>query len=255
MRTGLGQLTLAEWHARFTQQAGWTAEVRRHLFEQADVKPGSRVLEVGCGTGAVMGALAEETNYHLTGVDLDHPSLQFNRAQFPLFPLTQADGHKLPFADGAFDAVYCHYLLLWVADPGQALAEMRRVTRPGGVVIALAEPDYAGRVDFPPPLDELGWLQTKALSQQGANPEMGSQLKGLFEQAGFFNIYSDILEAQWDRASHPMAPLEWRVLRSDLDGLVTEKDLDQFAALDRDARQYGERVLFIPTFYAIGWVK
>ena len=255
MRTGLGQLTLAEWHARFSQQAGWTAEVRRHLFEQADLKPGSRALEVGCGTGAVMGALAEETNYHLTGVDLDRPSLQFNHTQFPLSSLTQADGHNLPFADGTFDAVYCHYLLLWVTDPAKVLAEMRRVTRPGGVVIALAEPDYAGRVDFPPPLDELGWLQTKALTQQGADPEMGSKLKGLFQQAGFLNIYSDILDEQWDHNPQPIDALEWAVLRSDLESLVTEKDLDQFAALDRDARQYGERVLFIPTFYAIGWVK
>ncbi len=69
------ELTLADWHARFQQQAGWTAEIRRHLFEQAGLKPDSQILEVGCGTGAVMGAITEEFAFTLTGVDIDRPSL------------------------------------------------------------------------------------------------------------------------------------------------------------------------------------
>lgn len=254
MNPAANGLSLPEWHARFAQQAGWTAEVRRHLFAQAGLKPGDRVLEVGCGTGAVMAAVADEFDLHLTGVDIDRPSLIFNHAQHPTFSLAQGDGHYLPFVDGAFDAVYCHYLLLWVADPALVLAEMRRVTRPGGVVIALAEPDYAGRIDCPPPLDELGRLQTQSLTRQGANPEMGSKLQGLFQQAGLLNVYSDTLVAQGDPDPHPIDPLEWAVLRADLDGLVSEEDLAQYAALDRDARALGQRVLFIPTFYAIGWV-
>ena len=249
------ELTLADWHARFQQQAGWTAEIRHHLFEQAGLKPGSRVLEVGCGTGAVMGAITEEFTFYLTGVDIDRPSLCFAQSQNPNDPLTQADGHRLPFADDSFDAVYCHYLLLWVADPVQVLAEMKRVTRPGGAVITLAEPDYAGRIDYPPPLDELGRLQTESLARQGAEIEMGSRLNVLFQQIELINIFTDALESETDQRSGLDDSLEWQVLRSDLKGTVSEADLMQFELYEQDARANGERILVIPTYYAIGWVS
>lgn len=248
-------LSLSEWHERFEQQAGWTAEVRQHLFAQAGLKPGSWVLEVGCGTGAVMRALENEFDYHLTGVDIDHASLVFNGTKHPAFPLAQGDGHHLPFADNTFDAVYCHYLLLWVADPAQVLAEMKRVTRSGGVVIALAEPDYTGRIDSPPPLDELGRLQTEALIRQGIDPEMGAKVGPLFQQTGLLNVFSNTLNAKDDPAPHALDLMEWAVLRADLAGLVTEQELAQFAALDHKAREAGERVLSIPTAYAIAWVN
>jgi SAM-dependent methyltransferase len=248
-------LSLPEWHARFEQQANWTAEVRRHLFTQAGLKPGARVLEVGCGTGAVMQALDNEFNFHLTGVDINPTSLVFNHAKHPTFPLAQGDGHHLPLAEHTFDAVFCHYLLLWVADPLQVLAEMKRVTRPGGVVIALAEPDYTGRIDYPPPLDELGRLQAKALARQGIDPEMGAKLGSLFQQTGLLNVYNATLNTQDDPDPHAIDLMEWTVLRADLASLVTEQDLAQFASLDREARQRGERILYIPTTYAIGWVN
>jgi ubiquinone/menaquinone biosynthesis C-methylase UbiE len=255
MSPAVNGLSLSEWHARFEQQAGWTAEVRRHLFTQAGLNPGARVLEVGCGTGAVMQALNNEFDYHLTGVDIDPTSLVFNHAKHPTFPLAQGDGHHLPFANDTFDAAFCHYLLLWVADPAQVLAEMRRVTRRGGVVIALAEPDYASRIDAPPPLDELGRLQTQALARQGIDPEMGAKLAELFRQTGLVNTYSAILNANSNLDPHVIDLMEWTVLRADLAGLVTEQELAQFATLDREARALGERVLYIPTAYAMGWVN
>ena len=248
------ELTLADWHARFQQQAGWTAEIRRHLFEQAGLKPGSRVLEVGSGTGAVMGAMTKEFGFNLTGVDLDRPSLCFAQSENPKFQLAQADGHRLPFADNQFNAVYCHYLLLWVTDPIQVLAEMCRVTRPGGAVIALAEPDYTGRIDTPPPLAELGRLQTESLKQQGADVEIGSKLNNLFKLAGLVNIYTDSLEAEGDQEHTLPNSLEWEVLRADLNGMVSETDLLQFEHYEQEAWANGERVMVIPTFYAIGWV-
>ncbi|QRN83497.1 methyltransferase domain-containing protein [Chloroflexota bacterium] len=248
------ELTLADWHSRFQQQAGWTTEIRRHLFEQAGLKPGCKVLEVGCGTGAVMGAITEEFDFTLTGVDIYHPSLCFAHNENPVYQLTQADGHQLPFADDSFDTVYCHYLLLWVADPVQVLAEMKRVTHPGGAVIALAEPDYTSRIDYPPPLDELGLIQNESLVRQGADVEMGSKLNDLYQQVGLRNTYTETLDEELEQDLIAEDSLEWQVLRSDLKDMVTRADLDQFELFDVDARNNGERVMIIPTHYAIGWV-
>ena len=84
----------------------------------------------------------------------------------------------------AFDITFCHFLLLWVQHPLQALSEMQRVTRPGGFVLALAEPDYDHRLDTPASLTLLGRWQAESLRRQGADPGIGARLADLFRQTG-----------------------------------------------------------------------
>lgn len=247
-------MSLADWHNRYLQQAGWTREVRRHLFSQANMQPGAKILEVGCGTGAVLGQIGNETPFNLTGIDIDFPNLAFTQGTCPEAALTQADGHLLPFADGSFDAVYCHYLLLWVDYPVQILREMRRVTKPGGVVFALAEPDHASRIDAPAPLDELGRMQTVALATQGANIWMGRLLSQYFSEAGLKPVLNGLLGAEWTGEQKTADKLEWDTLRADLTDSLGEMELSQYQAVDQAAWETGTRVMFIPTFYALGKV-
>ena len=247
-------MSLADWHQRYLQQAGWTRQVRKHLFAKAGLQSNAKVLEVGCGTGAVMSQIATETQYNQTGIDIDYPSLVFAQGTCPKANLAQADGHLLPFADSSFDAAYCHYLLLWVDDPMQVLREMRRVTKPGGVVIALAEPDHAARIDAPTPLDELGRLQTDALATQGANIRMGRLLGQYFQQAGLNLVLSGMLGAEWSPNDQMPDDLEWETIRADLDGVMSDVALAKYQAADRAAWKDGTRVLFVPTFYALGRV-
>ena len=247
-------MSLETWHQRYLQQAGWTRELRQHLFAKAGLQPKAKVLEVGCGTGAVVSQIATETQYNQTGIDIDYSSLVFAKNTCPGTGLAQADGHLLPFADSSFDAVYCHYLLLWVDDPRQVLREMRRVTRPGGVVIALAEPDHASRIDAPTPLDELGRLQTVALTTQGANTWMGRLLSQYFQQAGLELVGSGMLGAEWSPSDQMPDNLEWKTIRSDLVDVMSEVDLSRYQAVDQAAWEAGTRVLFVPTFYALGIV-
>jgi hypothetical protein len=129
---------------------------------------------------------------------------------------------------------------------------MRRVTRSGGSVIALAEPDYGGRIDYPEELAILGRHQAAALRKQGADPRMGRRLAEVFHQLGLQDIEVGVLGGQWKgKSSRREWELEWRVLQSDLGG---EQDTDSLRALDWAARERGERVLFVPTFYAFGRV-
>jgi hypothetical protein len=129
---------------------------------------------------------------------------------------------------------------------------MRRVTRPGGGILALAEPDYGGRVDYPVELAQLGRWQAESLRQQGADPEMGRKLAAVFARAGLKQIETGVMGGEW---AHPNLPgetnLEWDVLESDLAGQIPLDDLRKMKRLEVAARQNGERVLFVPTFY--GW--
>lgn len=150
-----------DWHTRFQQQAVWTRPLREHLLGQLALREKARILEVGCGTGAVLAELASYGDLH--GLDIDQSHLEAAQKNLALAVLTRGDAHHLPYAGGSFDLVACHFLLLWLDDPVAALGEMRRVARPGGRVIAFAEPDYGGRIDHPPELEIIGVMQRESL--------------------------------------------------------------------------------------------
>ncbi len=248
-------LDLSAWHQRFLQQAQWTEKLRAYLFSKIPWGKEESVLEVGCGTGAVLNNLPLAHTQTRTGVDINLPRLRFAKKGHRNTHMVCADGAHLPFINGAFSHSFCHFLLLWVHSPSQILAEMKRVTKSKGCVMVLAEPDYGGRIDFPEPLQTLGRLQTSALADQGAEVRMGRQLRALFAQTELDQIETGILGAQWAGAeTSDAADSEWQTLHSDLKGQIPDDQLSDFEAIDRKARQEGQRVLYVPTFYAIGFV-
>jgi ubiquinone/menaquinone biosynthesis C-methylase UbiE len=243
---------VVNWHARFTQQARWTEDIRRYLFKRIRLTTGQRLLEVGCGTGAVLSSLAGAGCW-IHGLDIDQDFLHQAQQNTRSTCLVQGDAHHLPYASESFDIAYSHFLLLWVFDPARVLSEMRRVVQPGGWVLAMAEPDYGGRIDYPENLIHLGELQEAALSRQGAETRLGRRLAALFHTAGLQEVETGVLGGQW-RAAPSLEDLasEWEVLESDLGDRLTPEELARFRNIDAEAWSLGQRVLFVPTFYAIG---
>jgi SAM-dependent methyltransferase len=242
-----------DWHARFTQQAGWTKDLRSYLFRRAGLSHARRVLEVGCGTGAILEGLHAAAAIH--GLDLAAARIAEAHTHAPRAHLIQANALELPYPNGCFDITFCHFLLLWVGDPLQALNEMARVTRPGGSVLALAEPDHEHRLDLPESLAALGGWQTQALRQQGADPGLGSRLADLFRQAGLTLVESGPLAQQETAQLSPAErDLEWKVLLADLAGSVPISELRRLRGLDERAWEQGKRVLSVPTYFAWGRV-
>jgi SAM-dependent methyltransferase len=241
-----------DWHARFRQQAAWTRELRSYLFERAGLARAERILEVGCGTGAILAELDCPAALH--GLDRDAGRLAEAGRYAPRAWLVCGDALHLPYPDASFDIVFCHFLLLWVGDPRQALQEMCRVARPGGSVLALAEPDYTARVDEPPGLAPLGRAQTEALRAQGADPGLGGKLGELFRQAGLPPLETGTLRGgEASRPTPEQRALEWAVLADDLRGRVPAEELQRLQALDERAWAEGTRRLYVPTHFA--WAR
>jgi SAM-dependent methyltransferase len=248
-------LSTQDWHRRFLQQSHWTKDLRNYLFDQIKIIEAHNVLEAGCGTGVITADLHLATNANIFGLDLQFERLELAHQIDPPSQFGCGNVFALPYASGAFDVVVCHYLLLWLKDAWLGLDEMRRVTRPGGVIAAIAEPDYGGRIDYPGGLSELGHLQEVSLRKQGADPYLGRKLAGLFVDAGLINVQTGILGGHWSKPPTPEEwQSEWDVIAEDLADLISPEDLAALRSFDAGAWSKGERILFVPTFYAWGFV-
>lgn len=243
-----------DWHQRYLQQADWTRQVRQYLYHKAGLENARRILDVGCGTGALLIEMNDLRGTQVHGLDISRENLIQAQSHSPGSDLLQGDAHSLPYADGAFDIAFCHFVLLWVNRPDRVVAEMKRVVRRGGAVLLLAEPDYGGRIDYPEELAVLGRLQREALSQQGSDPDTGRKLSGLLNSCGLEEVETGVLGGHWSRRDPGSgSESEWDVIRSDLEGRLTPQELTRLEKLDARAWERGVRVLFVPVFF--GWGK
>src|SRR3972149_2912245 len=156
-------------HLRYTEQAAWTAGLRRRLLGRIPDQPAALLLEVGAGTGAIAADItAQRPAARVLALDIDLAACRFGSHLAADATWHCADAHGLPFRSSSLDATLFHFVLLWLDDPAQALAEAVRVTRSGGWVAALAEPDHAARLDFPHALARLGERPPEAPAMGGA---------------------------------------------------------------------------------------
>jgi SAM-dependent methyltransferase len=156
---------------------------------------GATVLDLGCGPGTITADLATiVTPARVTALEITEDALGLARAEIERREIGNVDFavgdvHALDFADDTFDVVHAHQVLQHVADPVTALGEMRRVTKPGGVV-AVRDSDYAAFTWFPalPELDEWLTLYEEIARGNGGEPDAGRRLLRWAHAAGFTDV-------------------------------------------------------------------
>jgi len=244
-------LTVEQWHRQFLRQARWTQEMRSRLYRAAGLGAAQAVLDVGCGTGAITEELAQRTAGQVTGLDLDPAMIDFASSGAGDVQWVIGDAHHLPLETGSFDVVLCNFLLLWTTDPGLAVSEMARVVRGGGVVLATTEPDYGGRIDYPEGI-ALAPLMEESLRVEGAHPRIGRRLKGLFSSAGL-QAQSGVIASMWDdRQMAQEFDAEWDFIFETLGNVAERAELEGYREEERVALEEGSRVVFMPSFWALG---
>ncbi|WP_067439054.1 demethylmenaquinone methyltransferase [Nocardioides jensenii] len=107
---------------------------RKDVIRAVDPKPGELVLDLAAGTGTSSQPFAD-LGATVVPCDFSIGMLQVGKKAKPHLPFTAGDGMKLPFADDTFDAVTISFGLRNIVDPKAGLAEMRRVTKPGGRLV------------------------------------------------------------------------------------------------------------------------
>jgi SAM-dependent methyltransferase len=165
---------------------------REAAFLLPHLRPGMRLLDVGCGPGSITVGLAQSlAPGEVVGIDIRPEPIAQARA------VAQERGvanvrfevgsvYELPFPDATFDAAFAHQVLIHLREPGHALAEMRRVLRPGGVV-GVCDLDFGASVQFPltPLGEQRRALLLQVLRHNGGDPLRGRSDRQLLHDAGF----------------------------------------------------------------------
>jgi ubiquinone/menaquinone biosynthesis C-methylase UbiE len=165
---------------------------KRRTFELLEAGPGRRILDLGCGTGDDVRALAAMVgpSGRVTGVDSSAAMVAEAQQRSDTLGLPVefhvGDGHALDFPDGTFDGARADRTLQHLADPAKTVAEMVRVLRPGGHLVA-SEPDWDTLV-----VDVPDRTVTRAIvsfrSDEFRQGRIGRQLNRLLTTAGLHNV-------------------------------------------------------------------
>jgi SAM-dependent methyltransferase len=166
------------------------------------------VLDVGCGVGHWAQVLASALPAHTKVIGVDRDPLWVDKATERAatlgishrFQYRLSDAQKLPFPDGSFDLVTCQTVLIHVSDPGAVIAEMARVTRPGGLVLA-AEPNnistslVLNSLSFNDPVEDiLSGVRLQLTCERGkaalgeGNNSVGDVVPGFFVASGLTDV-------------------------------------------------------------------
>jgi len=231
-----GQLTdsAAEVYQEFFVPALF-GEWAPRLCDSAEVGKGQRVLDVACGTGCVAREAAKR-GATVTGLDRNAGMLAVARRLAPAISWREGLAEKIPFDDGSFDVVTCQFGLMFFGDRAKALAEMGRVTKPGGrLVVATWDslertPGYRAMVGL---LEHLFGAEVAAGLRAPFVLGEPDELRDLFAEAG---IAAPQIETVTGKARFPSIEA-W--IRTDIKGWTLADVLDdaQYTRLQNAAQR------------------
>ena len=251
--------TTSDWIKKLKQQAEDSREYRHRLYEKVNLRNKKKILDVGCGTGAVTLDIAGLNDGEVIGIDIDSEKLkeaERTLSSVPNIRLMEADVLDMPFEDETFDLVVFNIVLIHVKDQQKAISEMVRVTKTGGFVLACLEPDYLGIIGYPD--DPARALMLKSLEKIGADLSTGRKLKYLFNSAGLKTEVGIDTESEFIFPTNDQERLKhfeqefWILEKSFKQHGWAEEQILKYKSEQAELIKSGLSFRFSPCFYAIG---
>ena len=242
----------------------WPQEAR--LFARYAIPPGARILDAGCGPGEISSRLAEAyTGATVLGVDVLEAPLALARARHgrlhPRLRFEQRSIFDLGLPSGSFDLTVCRHVLQSIPTPERAVAELVRVTRPGGRLHLIAE-DY-GMIHLPrrtlDPADFWPAAPREFGARTGTDMLFGRHAHGILRGLGMVEITIDYVVVDTLRVPREVFAAIWEAWRDGYVAAIAEHTYftaaevrahfdDQIATI-RDPDQYA--VWMVPVVSAL----
>ena len=247
-----------ERHAAYDQILGYHPALEP-ILRPLELKPGLRVLDVGSGPAHTTMELVRRVSPSgkVTGIDINaefiaRSSARAREAQLPV-EFTHAAFPPLPFPDASFDRVFCKNVLEYVDSAADTVAEMARVTAPGGIVVA-SDSDWDLLVLETGTVNQERNERVLAASKSIAikEPRIGRKLFGLFREAGLNDVKVEIL-AGADTAGRALPMLKASFARYARDsGRIEEADIAAWLASVERAIEQRSFFFVLPQFVIRG---
>ena len=227
----------------------WSRKLAPSFIEFAGIAEGERILDVGCGTGSLTFELVKHLDLNeIQAIDFSPVFVEAakRRNNDARVKIQQADATALPFPDGSFDRAMALLVLHFVPEAARAVAEMRRVVRPGGVVAAVVWDHLGGMsgmrmiVDTVAALSEAGQqLRNRYLFQPMMQP---GEMRQAFIDQGLGHVEQTELVQRMDYDNFedfwaPLAAGEGPIGK--FVGALGTEELERTTAAVRDAYEAG----------------
>lgn len=191
--------------------------VGRRVLLQAGFARGMKVADFGCGVGVVTRMLAEMTGPtgHVTGIDVNEAQLEqasglCGKDELTNVTFLAANACDTGLPEELFDLVYCRFLLLHLPDPVACLREMRRVLKPGGIVV-IEDGDVSSAGSIPPTAaDASAELFNRLARIRGVDYSLANNLYHLVKAVGFSDVDLEIHQPALIRGENRYL-LKWSV--------------------------------------------
>jgi ubiquinone/menaquinone biosynthesis C-methylase UbiE len=232
--------------ARLQRQADELAVDSAVLLDRVGLDVGAAAIDLGCGPRGILDLLAERVSPagRVVGLDSD-PSHSAMAKTFVAergleVEILTADARNTGLPAGSFDLVHARTLLINVPEPGEVVAEMVRLAKPGGYVASM-EPDTEHVLCYPPhgAFTRLCEIFPLVAARNGADPDMGRRVPELLRDAGLEDVGAEV-RAQLYPVRHSRRTIRLDLVRTMRPqivemGIATHRELDE---LDRAARKH-----------------
>jgi SAM-dependent methyltransferase len=163
----------------------WIA-LRERSYELLALDKGSAIADIGCGTGRAVAELAEH-GHAAAGIDVDAGLLGIARQRYPALGFVEGSAEKLPYADAELDGCRMDKVMHQLPEPAAAVAEARRVLRPGGRIVLLGQDwDTIGIA-----ADDLQLTRAvvRGMADNMPSPAVARDFRGLLLSNGFTDVH------------------------------------------------------------------
>ena len=240
---------------------GFHQTYKQRTFDVLALRTGMSVLDVGCGTGVdalAMARLVEPTG-RVVGIDPSQTMIDEARKRGAATDLpvafAQDDVYHLHFADNSFDRCRADRTFQHLSEPERALAEMVRVTKPGGMVL-IVDSDHETRViDTPFPDVTRRFLKFRNATLQ--QPDIAHRLFALFKQFGLTNVHVEAMThitTDFPTINNVMH-FDSGIRLAQQYGVVTADEADAWIAYLYEAQQKGQFFHAVTSFITTGYTS